>query len=202
MNEDFVNKARVQSDWNTEYIDFNDINIHYKLKGNDKKKCKKYIFPEIEKLFKNKKTKSCSIRFANILIAHLLKAYRMHADALGIEIALDATSNKSIQQKGTRGLTDTTVRKVINYLLQKGYIIKINAHVEKVADEWLYKRSTLFKATDKLYKLITAEETTKICNACKEEKDVTNFTRQRNGYEATCKSCRAIARKIARANKR
>ena len=190
---------------------FVDFDIKLKLKGFDLKQCKKEIFPEIEGLFCIERTQKAGVRFANVLIANMLDAYRKDLNnPSGAELAQSKESFKSIQFMGMRKISEYTVGAVMGWLCENGYAQKVRAYKkctltivdgEIKEERWRQERSTLFVATPKLMKLVSASTlgNSKICKGCGEDKNLSEYSKQRNGYEAQCKSCRAKAKKVSRA---
>ena len=186
--------------------------ITERLSGIDKKRCKEYLLPQIERLANTQATKKASVRFAEVLIANLLIAYRKDASGqYGIELAVRKESEVSIQSKGMRYISEYVVMNVVKWLTDNGYIEKLKSHrhyVEKKDQfgfsdgmHWEQQRSTLFRATGKLNDLLTKEPLLtqlKICTGCGDEKPISDYGKQRNGYEAECKCCRAMRRKLDR----
>jgi hypothetical protein len=202
-----------------QYIPFEDFDIGKRLKGEDGKRFKIHIAPDVESLFKNEDIKKSAIRFADLFLANALDGYRRPIHH-GVELAKDKTSKKSIQQKRVRQLSDTTVKKVINLLIKRQLINKEEAYKVRIPkehgperdkilakhgienkpyiDEWQTIRTTAWVATDKLQKLMTGVETSKRCSRCSDIKDLSMFPEK----ESVCKECRAKDKRILRAKKK
>lgn len=202
-----------------QYISFEDFDIGKRLKGEDKKRFKNDIAPDVEFLFKNDDIKRSGIRFADLFLANVLDGYRRPIHH-GVELARDKNSKKSIQQKKVKLLSDTTVRAVIKYLVDQNWIIKENAikifipkehgpsreailakhgiENKPYLPEMYTIRSTVWVAGEKLEKLMNGIETSKRCNRCGDIKELSKFPPK----ESVCKECKAEAKRILRAKKK
>lgn len=202
-----------------QYIPFEDFDIKRRLKGEDKKRFKDHIAPNVESLFKNEDIKRSGIRFADLFLTNVLDGYRRPIHH-GVELARDKTSKKSIQQKKVRQLSDTTVKAVIDHFIdlklikkEKDLQILIPKEHGSVRDAILAKhnienkpylpekytiRSTVWVATEKLQKLMADVETSKRCKRCDDIKELSMFPPK----ESVCKECKADAKRILRAKKK
>lgn len=201
-----------------QYIPFEDFDIGKRLNGQDKKRFKNHIAPDVESLF-TEEIKNSATRFADLFLANVLDGYRRPIHH-GVELARDKTSKKSIQQKRVRKLSDTTVKKVINLLIKRQLIKKEDAYKVRIpkehgpvrdailakhgidnkpyVNEWQLIRSTAWVATEKLQKLMTEAETSKRCKRCGDIKELSMFPPK----ESVCKECKAEAKRILRAKKK
>ncbi len=165
------------------------FNAKVKLGSADRKILEVTVFPNIERLATQPKTKETLIRFSGPFIANLLKAYREKSPPLGVEVLVRG----KIQAKGMPEISSLAVDKVIKHLSKEGYIIKT-----PVEREFEVVNSAAFWATEKLIAHVSGQITSKTCRTCAVEKPIGDFGRQRNGYETECKTCRTARKKAAR----
>ncbi|MDF7798679.1 hypothetical protein P4C99_04350 [Pontiellaceae bacterium B1224] len=183
------------------YIPHGDIDIQKRLKGKIGKRFRQHLQPQIEKSWTQKTSIPSAVRFGEILISHFVDGYnRNPTDPHGVELALDEKSSYSIQAKGTKGITDGQVERVVNWLIKQEYIRFYKAFQEHnlEKDTWTHHRSTVLVATGKLYNLLLEDPPVKTCTECGSEKDLTYFSKQRDGYESKCKVCRAKLKRESR----
>ncbi len=183
------------------YIKHSDIDIQKRLKGKVGKRFRQHLKPDIEKIWKHKTSIPSSIRFSEILISHFVDGYNLNQnDPHGLELALDEKATHSIQAKGTVGITDGQVKRVVNWLEEQEYIKFYKAFQEHDLDKdtWTHHRSTVLVATEKLYTLLFEDPQVKTCTGCNKEQALKDFSKQHNGYEPKCKTCRAKAKRESR----
>lgn len=198
------------------YIQFD---IKGKLTTAVRKRLNNTLLTKICRLFRQKPTKESALRFADVFIANLLRAYRLDCDdPSGVELATRRESAESIQSLGMRKISDDVVEKVIGLLVAGEFIkkrkakkkraVKVGARGVTILDAkgkpeliWVQTRSTVFVAKEKLIKILNGDLDSKICRRCGIEKPIGEFGKQRDGWESECKVCRADRKKTARQNK-
>ena len=181
-----------------------DFDKDAKITGLARTRCRELIFPNIERLFGNKVTKNTAVSFAEVLIANLLKNYQIGADkSCYLEFAIDSSSINSLQSRhGMTWVSGHVVRTVVKWLIDNDFVAKTDSKSKLVRGMWELEHSTRFSATDELYNKLNGvlpPNQMKICRGCGEEKSLSEYEKQRDGYETECKVCRSKRRKLARA---
>jgi len=179
-----------------------------KLSASDKRALENPVLKEIDALFAYEPTKKSAVRFSKVFLANVLRAYRADEDdPSGIELSIRKNSTQSVHTLGMRKISDDVVETVVRFLVKNRFVKKLKAKKYAVTKKdasgtlkivWHQDRSTAWVAEQKLIDLCSGKIDVKICRTCRKEKPISQFGKQRNGFEAECTSCRSQRRSAAR----